>query len=62
MDKSTNSNPLDNAMNNISQSVQDITNSIDANQDNPNKINQYTNPNSKNQNLQRIFIFNNESQ
>ena len=52
MDKSTNSNPLDNAMNNISQSVQDITNSIDANQDNPNKINQYTNPNSKNQNIQ----------
>ena len=52
MDKSTNSNPLDNAMNNISQSVQDITNSIDANQDNPNKINQYTNPNGKNQNIQ----------
>ena len=52
MDNSTNSNILDKAKNDISQSAQDITNSINAYQDNPNKISQYINPNQESQNLQ----------
>ena len=62
MDNSTNSNILDKAKNDISQSAQDITNSINAYQDNPNKISQYINPNQESQNLQRIFFFNNKSE